>query len=349
MLYTHRIAMDEMHYGDTARLALGTRTPGSTAIGTEQYARSFAPSLGRGGMLRGAAGTQLTARIPIYEGVGPAMTLIAFETLYSADGLSLENSIHQEPISGGAVSTTFDAAGVAVGTQTWIVSSTSTGLIGTEVTTGAEFLVPTRDSQPEGEVRLGGLPDGTLVVGWSQRTTPADSWTARAAVIRRDASVATVATVFEAPLIGRDEIDMLVHGDSVYLARFERDPMSLRDGRLRIARLNSNLERVEADRWIAGWGGLAPSGVALVEWQGAAWMVFHTLDPRFGATPVLYIAPLAGDACGYSVNQPAMTLPASAAGARDLVAAIDGQDMWIAVAYLDGPGTATLLQAQLCN
>jgi len=148
------------------------------------------------------------------------------------------------------------------------------------------------------------LSGGRLVAVVELRSSSPDLRRIEAVVLDRDFGVQAQAVVFDGP---SSSATLLVMGDDIYVARFDRLFDRLDESRLRIAHLDDSLERVEPDRALDGWGGLEPTYSTLVAWRGAPWLVWRTIDVRFGATPVLYALPLTEEACRGSVSQISVT------------------------------------------
>jgi len=143
------------------------------------------------------------------------------------------------------------------------------------------------------------------------------------------------ATVFE----GEPSRDaLLVMGDDIYVARFERVFDRLDGSRIRIAHVDAALNRLEPDRALDGWGGLEPTYVALVAWQGQPWLAWRTIDVRFGATPVLYALPLTEEACIGSVDRPLVVLSDTGRlGPTPMRVSADASALWVVTAQREGP------------
>jgi hypothetical protein len=174
------------------------------------------------------------------------------------------------------------------------------------------------------------LESAELVAMVEEQSSPGFRRTT-AAVIDSAFSEVARAVVFDGP---PSVATLLVMGADIYVARFERLFERLDGSRLRIARLDRALARVEPDRALDGWGGLGPTAIALVPWQDAPWLIWHTIDVRFGANPVLYALPLTEDACAGSVDRPLVVLSDTSATApyAPMRVATDDIHLWIVTA-----------------
>ncbi len=239
-----------------------------------------------------------------------------------------------------------DAALAVVEGAAWVVSATREGVVASPISDPAREIRVTMELSG-GRLRAVAMgPE--LIVAWSHRPEGISGFETRVARIDTRTGELSASTVFE----GRPETfwdaDLLVSRSSIFVARFEREPDDLRASRIRVARLDAALRRVEPDRWLDGWGGLGPGGIALVDWQDGPWVVWQAIDARYGA-PVLFAAPLSSDPCGYAVETPLSILPPRSPFANPTVfAAADGDTLWIAAGDVQGPGTIDVYSASSC-
>lgn len=192
-------------------------------------------------------------------------------------------------------------------------------------------------------------PNRALVVWSEDHASGLAAEIATEAAIVSDTSIEARARVFEPslPLLSPDARVVAV-GDELWIARLEVDRAHLRESRIRVAHLDSSLRRLGPDRWFAGWGGLTPAGMALVIWHGAPWLVWRTLDARYGANTVLYARPIPEPACGFDVSDPAVVWRPGVVANR-LFATSSAEALWVAVPQSSGFGTADVYQFRLCD
>lgn len=203
------------------------------------------------------------------------------------------------------------------------------------------------DSPPVGPVVAARIGPDRVAVVWEEAVSTYERRVLAAALIADD--VATSRLVFDSDLaIGSDPV-ALIQGGAVFVARFQRDYASLSDSVLRVARLDADLRRIEPDRWFGGWGGLAPSGTALVSWRGGAIALWRALDRRYGSNPVLFMQPIPTDDCGIPAVEPALVLPEHEPAGADLVAVADDSSIWVAVAGVRSPNSADVYRLEPCE
>jgi hypothetical protein len=75
------------------------------------------------------------------------------------------------------------------------------------------------------------------------------------------------------------------------------------------------------------------------------------LSAGAAAPSVLFAVPLATEACGYAAETPLAVLPphAPAFFESTVLAAADGDDLWIAVNGVEGAGTIDVYSASSCS
>jgi hypothetical protein len=211
---------------------------------------------------------------------------------------------------------------------------------------GRVVLLPT-DPPPSYELRVALLDEDRIVVAWTNPTTVVGT-SAAALIAGPDGILVGPTTVFPLALDLLTDIHLAVTSDGIYVARYDRNEASVRSSRIRVARLDESLDRVEPDRWIDGWGGVEPAGLAMVVMEDRPWLVFRTRDARYGSYPVLYAQPLALPACGYSVDEPAAVLQPHRLIERGLVASTGDDELWAVVAYVRDNATADLFRLVPC-
>ncbi|MEM1416642.1 MAG: hypothetical protein AAGH15_17150 [Myxococcota bacterium] len=181
--------------------------------------------------------------------------------------------------------------------------------------------------QREGFFEAAPLTADRALVVWSDRGT-------QAAVVSLE-GVSARAQVFEDDGASGAPLAMLVTGEDLWVGRFQREEDALDQGRIRVARLDAGLARIGLDRWVNGWGGLRPSGIALVAFEGEPWLTWNALDVRRDdAAAVFFAQPLGGAPCGVVVGAPTFVPLPPDFGSEDLSfvssrVAGDGSSLWV--------------------
>lgn len=232
-----------------------------------------------------------------------------------------------------------------------VVTGTTTGLlVSRDDGTGASLLIDTERPQIF-EIAAAALGPHRAVVAWSEDHFAGLSMErATEVAVVTESVIEARARIFDASPLASD-VSLITVDDEVWVARYDVDPTSLRESRIRIAHLDASLRRVEPDRWFAGWGGLSPAGMALVDWRATPWLVWRTLDARYGANTVLYARPIPEPVCGYDVSDPAVVWRSEAFGDRldRLLVTSSADALWVAVPQIGGRGTADLYQFRVCD
>ena len=285
---------------------------------------------------------------PDYPGHGYAYRTQTFDV---ADGaVAVSDVLHEsEPAAVDQVSS--DATAVEAGGRTWIVSGGPDGVLLSPADDPARVVAVPADPPPTHELRAAALSDGRIVVAWSQWIPPAGSGMASAAatIVDPEGTVVPATEIFPPRPDLYGDVYLAVLGSDVYVGRYDRDDSSLRESRIRVARLDESLRRVEPDRWINGWGGVTPGGMALVAWRGGVWVVFQTLDARYGTNPALFAQRLAADDCGYAVDIPVDVLPPHWFRKDTLLAAPGDDEIWTMIVYVEDNATANLYRLVPCE
>lgn len=316
----------------------GTMTLASTRISAAQ-----STDMGWGSGLS-ASGDLLMAvyRQGRYEPIGPVPTEIGYD-VFAAD---IDSDVR---VRGPLLTTGAAAEGsgrIAVAGQLAIVSGPHALRVVDiheerelySIATGSIFF----------DIRAAMLDAERMVIAWSEDHGRGlgHEISTEIAIVDRFSVHARQRVFWPSPLA--ETVSILANESGIWVARYDTDASDLRASRIRVARLNELLDRVEPDRWLSGWGGLVPGGMSIVGWRERPWLVFRTLDPRFGANPVLYIRALADAPCGYDVMEPAAIWPPIRIAGNLLATAGDGA-LWIAVAYASGPGTVDLYRVDACD
>jgi len=203
---------------------------------------------------------------------------------------------------------------------------------------GLALRSPTRETtlpfeMSSGNLQLAALSENRLVATVQEDSLSSSDLRRTAIVVGPSLDEQARVTVFDGPY---SDDSLLVMGDDIYIARFELLYDGLDRSRLRIAHLDATLNRVEPDRALDGWGGLEPTYATLVEWQGRPWLVWRTIDVRYGANPVLYALPLTEEACTATVERPLVVFSDTSRVTSMRVAA-DHSALWVVTAPSDGP------------
>jgi len=213
----------------------------------------------------------------------------------------------------------------------------------------SRFLLETPDP-PELPMAAAAVGDQGAIVAWSARAAGVVGGRLGVdAALVMPAGVQARARVFDANIGGSlESVDVLGFAGTVWIARYDVDARDLRQSRLRVAHLDNTLHRIEPDRWFGGWGGLSPEGLALVTFHDRPWLIWRTVDARYGANTVLYARPLQETACGYEVAQPLAISPPGNRVTQLLAAASDGA-IWIATQGRLDLGTVEIDEFRSCD
>lgn len=186
----------------------------------------------------------------------------------------------------------------------------------------------------------------TLVV-WNELAPDEVAGTTRAAILGPDLLLRVSGSIFES---GGEGLSVLaIHGEA-YVATFERNFGSLTDSRIRIAHVDTTLTRVEQDRALRGWGGFAPSSVSLVQISDQPWIVWRTIDTRYGARLTLYALPLTATACQGTVDRPLEVLADTSPdrGTNQFVVAGGGDSLWVVRSPATGSAALEAYRFERC-
>lgn len=236
-----------------------------------------------------------------------------------------------------------------------VITSRTDGLWVSRIEGTGEPVVIHTERAPVDEVRSAALASRRAVVVWSEdHAMELRRELATEAAVVNDSALEAQARVFEPSFAGgaaRSAPSVVAIGDDIWVARYDEDFAHLDQSRIRIAHLDASLRRVEPDRWFGGWGGLTPSGMALVVWRGAPWLVWATLDARYGASLVLYARPIPEPVCGYEVSDPVVVRgPDALADSLDqLLATSSPEALWVVTPDGTERGTADLYQFRFCE
>ena len=232
-----------------------------------------------------------------------------------------------------------------------MITDVADGLLVSRIDGPGDPMRITTERAPFGKVRASALGPHHAVITWSE--DDADGFEmalSTEAVVVQDSMVTVRSRIFQpSPGAIWNFPHVVVIDEDVWVARYDLDSEHLRESRIRVAHLDTSLRRLEPDRWFAGWGGLNPGGVSLVAWQGAPWLVWRTLDARYGASTVLYARPIPEPACGYDVSDPVVVWRPEAGVGTFLLATASTDALWITVPQVSGDGTADLYQLRSCD
>ncbi|MCC7540737.1 MAG: hypothetical protein IT379_31260 [Deltaproteobacteria bacterium] len=222
-----------------------------------------------------------------------------------------------------------NAVPVVLADDELLVSTVVEGVVASAIGRTGRVLVPA-----EGTIvspsRVLALDDTRFVVAWNEQL---DGEHARTRIAIASATGdALVRTVFETVEEIVQPIAVTVSGGDIWIARFERRLDALEASILRVAHLDTTLQRIDPDRWLGGWGGFSPRNLSLVALDGRPWLVWVSADTRYGRLHVVHASPLPLEACGRDVGAAAIELPSTWRGELDLVAAASRTSIWLAVA-----------------
>ncbi|MCC7537496.1 MAG: hypothetical protein IT379_14830 [Deltaproteobacteria bacterium] len=222
-----------------------------------------------------------------------------------------------------------DSVPVIVGDEELLVSSAPEGILASRIGEPGRLVAPAQGTIVS-PARVLALDATRFVVAWNEQRDEEDVHT-RIAVVQLDGAT-VIRTVFEPVEDLADPVALATIGGEVWIARLERRVDSLDSTVLRVAHLDTDLARIDPDRWLGGWGGFAPANLALVELDRRPWLVWVSADVRYGPMFVVHGSPLPLEACGRDVGAAAFELPRSWRGELDLAAAAGGDTIWVSIA-----------------